>query len=124
MLADVPELMETGLPIARMSKMVRFHPTVRTPVYSNPSHPSSRIRQSELLTKQQPCIQKNQVFPISTPIDRMPEPYDIVFLDGFHKKSNRVGKVSRKILSPSSQDTTKGVKRRRSSINKRILKGT
>ena len=41
-----------------------------------------------------PCIQNNRVFPISTKIDRMPEPYDIVFLDEFRKKNDREGQFT------------------------------
>jgi hypothetical protein len=87
MLSDVPELME-GLEMnVRKPKMVTFNPNITKTDYSWVRPSPILIRQTGRIIDPQTRIpNNNQLFPISTQIDRMPVSNDIVFLDGLSLK--------------------------------------
>jgi hypothetical protein len=104
MLADVPELMDRLSMNVQQPKMVTFNPNITEPEFRpspslGPSLSPILIRQPGLLTHPQTRIpNNNQLFPISTQIDRMPVSNDIVFLDGLSLK----GKPKKKRAKPRS----------------------
>lgn len=87
MIADVPELMEKLEMNVRKPKMVTFNPNITETEYSGFRPSPILIRQTGRMIDPQTRIpNNNQLFPISTQIDRMPVPNDIVFLDGLSLK--------------------------------------
>ena len=92
MLSDVPELMEGLAMHVQKPKMVRFN--------LNMANPQTRIPNN------------NQLFPISTNIDRMPVQNDIVFLDSLSLKvkptKERVKKRSHKKTPHHSRPKKEG----------------